>query len=94
MNVWIVSLNDKRKHCHNCEAVITDQNKHISVGEYCWGKYRKAFTVCGECMVQELDRVMGVERIASGTLGKPYTIRVRSGHSRPWFVGSDTRKEA
>ena len=85
MNVWIVSLNDKRKHCHNCEAVITGQNRHIGVGEYSRGYYFSAFKVCGKCMIDRINNAVGT---------KSYTIRVRSGHSRPWFVGSDTRKEA
>ena len=85
MNVWIQPLADKKKTCRNCDAVITNVNQHISVGEYIRGKYHKGFQVCGQCMVGRINNILGV---------KGYTVCARSGYSMPWYVGSDTGKEA
>jgi len=76
-NIWIAPLANKRKHCHTCEAAITDTNQHISVGEYLRGKYHSACYACGECLIPTLTSRLR----RSG----PYTIVHRSGYSMPWY---------
>jgi hypothetical protein len=76
MNVWIQPLADKKKTCRHCDATITNVNRHIGVGEYIRGKYRKGFQVCGQCMVGQINNALG---------SKGYTIRARSGYSMPWY---------
>lgn len=75
-NVWIAPLADKRKHCHQCEAAITDINRHLSVGEYIRGKFHNAFYACGECLIETVT-----SRIRRST----YTIVQRSGYKMPWY---------
>jgi hypothetical protein len=78
-NIWVQPLADKRKHCHHCEATITFQNQHISVGEYIAGKYRTGFYACGECLQTQLDNQ--VRRSGS------YNIVARNGYLLPWYKG-------
>jgi hypothetical protein len=85
INVWIAALTDERKHCRNCEAAIGEMhdgtlNQHISAGEYVRGKYRKAFSACGVCLVETI----------AARLHAPaqFAVCVRSGHTMPWYFST------
>jgi hypothetical protein len=78
-NIWIQPLADKRKHCRQCEATITMQNQHISVGEYVAGTYRAGFYACGECLKAQL----AIHVLRPGS----YKIVARNGYLLPWYKG-------